>query len=143
MDPSSSQLTVLAVDDSAVFRRLLEQSLSGERYGLLFAKNCRAALDLFTEHQPAVVITDWHMPDIGGPDLCRRTRHDFQGFNSHLILLTSNTDKAQVVEGLAVGADDYLTKPFHYLWRGSRWAAGSLNFIERSKQRIAYWRRWH
>jgi diguanylate cyclase (GGDEF)-like protein len=53
------------------------------------------------------------MPDISGLELCRRIRQDFQGFHSHLILLTSNSDKEQVVEGLAAGADDYLTKPFH------------------------------
>jgi two-component system, cell cycle response regulator len=111
--PSTLQFTVLAVDDSAVYRKLLEHSLSGDRYHLLFAKNGRTALDLFAEHQPAVVITDWDMPDIGGLELCRRIRRDFQGFHSHLILLTGNTDKAHVVEGLAAGADDYLTKPFH------------------------------
>jgi diguanylate cyclase (GGDEF)-like protein len=53
------------------------------------------------------------MPDIGGLELCRRIRRDFRGISSHLILLTGNTDKAQVIEGLAAGADDYLTKPFH------------------------------
>ena len=113
MNPSSRQFTVLAVDDSPIYRKLVEHSLSGERYSLLFAKDGRAALDLFAEHQPAVVITDWDMPDIGGLELCRRIRRDFQGFHSHLILLTGNTDKAQVIEGLAAGADDYLTKPFH------------------------------
>jgi len=65
MNPSSQQFTVLAVDDSPIYRKLVERSLSGERYSLLFAKNGRAALDLFAEHQPAVVITDWDMPDIG------------------------------------------------------------------------------
>jgi diguanylate cyclase (GGDEF)-like protein len=80
---------------------------------VLYAKNGRQALDLFAEHKPAVVITDWSMPDISGLELCRRIRQDFQGFHSHLILLTSNSDKEQVVEGLAAGADDYLTKPFH------------------------------
>ena len=113
MNPPSPQFIVLAVDDSPIYRRLVEQSLSGERYGLLFAKNGRAALDLFAEHRPAVVITDWDMPDISGLELCRRIRLDFQGFHCHLILLTANTDKAQVIEGLAAGADDYLTKPFH------------------------------
>jgi two-component system cell cycle response regulator len=113
MNPSSQQFTVLAVDDSVIYRKLVEQSLSGDRYRVLFAKNGREALELFAEHQPAVVITDWDMPDIGGLELCRRIRRDFQGFHSHLILLTGNTDKAHVVEGLAAGADDYLTKPFH------------------------------
>jgi diguanylate cyclase (GGDEF)-like protein len=113
MDPTSQPFKVLAVDDSAIYRKLVEQSLSGERYAVLFAKNGREALDLFTKHQPAVVITDWSMPDIGGLELCRRIRQDFLDFHSHIILLTSNSDKEQVVEGLAAGADDYLTKPFH------------------------------
>jgi two-component system cell cycle response regulator len=113
MDPTSQRFKVLAVDDSAIYRKLVEQSLSGERYAVLSAKNGREALDLFAKHQPAVVISDWNMPDIGGLELCRRIRQDFQDCHSHLILLTSNTDKEQVIEGLAAGADDYLTKPFH------------------------------
>ncbi len=88
-------------------------ALSREQYTLLFAKNGREALDLFAEHQPAVVITDWTMPDIEGLELCKRIRRDFQGVYAHLILLTSNAYKEQVLEGLAAGADDYLTKPFH------------------------------
>jgi two-component system, cell cycle response regulator len=113
MNPSSQPFTVLAVDDSAIYRKLVEHSLSGQEYEVLFAKSGREALDLFAEHKPAVVITDWSMPDISGLELCRRIRRDFQGFHSHLILLTSNSNKEQVVEGLAAGADDYLTKPFH------------------------------
>ena len=114
MDLSSQPFKILAVDDSAVSRKLVEHSLTGKRYSVVFAEEWPAqALGLFAEHRPAVVITDWDMPDIGGLELCRRIRCDFQGFYSHLILLTSNTDKRQVVEGLAAGADDYLTKPFH------------------------------
>jgi DNA-binding response OmpR family regulator len=113
MDSTSKPFKVLAVDDSAIYRKLVEHSLSAQEYEVLFAKSGREALDLFAEHEPAVVITDWSMPDIGGLELCRRIRRDFQGFHSHLILLTSNSDKEQVVEGLAAGADDYLTKPFH------------------------------
>ncbi len=113
MNPSFQPFTVLAVDDSAIYRKLVEQSLSGERYDVLFAKNGREALGLFAEHQPSVVITGWSMPDISGLELCRRIRRDFQDFHAHLILLTSNSNKEQVVEGLAAGADDYLTKPFH------------------------------
>ncbi len=66
MDPTSQPFKVLAVDDSAMSRKLVEQSLSGERYAVLFAKNGREAFDLFAKHQPAVVITDWNMPDMGG-----------------------------------------------------------------------------
>lgn len=113
MDVSSHSFKILAVDDSAVSRKLVEHSLLGDRYSVLFAKDGREALAMFAEHYPAVVITDWDMPDIGGLELCKRIRRDFEGFYSHLILLSGNTDKEHVVEGLAAGADDYLTKPFH------------------------------
>jgi diguanylate cyclase (GGDEF)-like protein len=113
MDFNSQPFKVLAVDDSAISRKLVEHSLLGQEYEVLFAKNGREALDLFARHQPVVVITDWSMPDIGGLELCRRIHQDFPDCYCHLILLTSNTDKEKVVEGLAAGADDYLTKPFH------------------------------
>jgi two-component system cell cycle response regulator len=112
-DSSSTELKVLVADDSPLYRKLVEQSLSQEHYAVLFAKNGQEALDLFAEHQPALVITDWTMPDISGVELCRRIRQKFEESYAYVILLTGNTDKAEVIEGLAAGADDYLTKPFH------------------------------
>jgi diguanylate cyclase (GGDEF)-like protein len=109
----SQEFKILVVDDSPIYRKLVEQSLSDQPYPVLFAKNGRQALELFAEHQPALVITDWTMPDIGGLELCQSIRRTPRHFYSYLILLTSNTDKEQVIEGLAAGADDYLTKPFH------------------------------
>jgi two-component system, cell cycle response regulator len=113
MDPSSPEVKILVADDSPVYRKLVEQSLSQEQYNVLFAKSGRQAMDLFIEHQPAIVITDWSMPDISGIELCQRIRRDYQQFYAYVILVTGNTDKEEVIEGLAAGADDYLTKPFH------------------------------
>ncbi len=110
LDP---KLKILVADDSPVYRKLVEQSLRQEHYEVLFARNGREAMDRFAEHQPDLVITDWTMPDISGIELCQRVRHDFQQSYAYIILLTSHTDKEQVIEGLAAGADDYLTKPFH------------------------------
>jgi two-component system cell cycle response regulator len=113
MDSSFPDVKILVADDSAVYRKLVEQSLSQEHYTVLLAKSGRQAMDLFTEHQPALVITDWSMPDISGIELCQYIRRDYQQFYAYVILLTGNTDKEEVIEGLAAGADDYLTKPFH------------------------------
>jgi two-component system cell cycle response regulator len=113
MDPSSPELKILVADDSPVYRKLVEQSLSQEHYTILLAKNGRQAMDLFAEHQPGVVITDWTMPDMSGIKLCQCIRRDFGQFYAYIILLTGNTDKEEVIEGLAAGADDYVTKPFH------------------------------
>src|ERR1700737_2213760 len=109
----SPDLKILVADDSPIYRKLIQQALSQDDCTVLFAKNGRQAMDLFAEHRPTLVITDWTMPDISGPELCQRIRQDFQSFYAYVILLTANTDKEEVIEGLDAGADDYLTKHFH------------------------------
>ena len=112
MSDAGPQLRVLVVDDSPVSRKLLEHALSSEPYPLLFAKNGEEALRLFSMHKPELVITDWMLPDLSGPELCERVRTDAHSSYTYNILVTSITEKDSVLEGLSAGADDYLTKPF-------------------------------
>ena len=112
MTPSKQPLRVLAVDDSPISRKLIEYSLTEESYEVVFAKNGKEALKLFAKHAPDVVITDWEMEDFTGPELCRKIRSEFREAYTYLVLLTSNSDKQSIADGLAAGADDYLTKPF-------------------------------
>jgi PleD family two-component response regulator len=112
MSANTAKYEVLVVDDSPVYRKLVEQVLYAEPYSLLFARNGREAVQMFEEHEPCIVITDWMMPDISGPELCQRIRADQARPYTYVILMTSNTEKDNVVKGLQAGADDYLTKPF-------------------------------
>lgn len=108
-----NDLKILVVDDSPIYRKLVEQSLHNETGRVLFATNGREALTVFIEQHPAIVVTDWTMPDISGVELCQHIRKEFREHYAYIILLTSNANKEQVIQGLAAGADDYLTKPFH------------------------------
>jgi two-component system cell cycle response regulator len=111
---TAREFKVLVADDSRIYRKLVEDTLSEKQYSLLFAKSGREAIDLFSEHQPSVVITDWMMPDLSGIELCEHIRnHSSQASYTYLIILTGITEKDKLVKGLAAGADDYLTKPFH------------------------------
>jgi two-component system, cell cycle response regulator len=110
---SSEQLRILVADDSAFSRRLVKQALEREPFIVLFAETGRQALQKISESQPHIVITDWLMPDFSGPDLCRRIRQEANAQYTYIILLTSSSDLDRLVEGLAAGADDYVTKPFH------------------------------
>ena len=112
MAVSTQEFKILVADDSPLYRKLVEETLAHEQYTVCFGKNGREASDLLAVHQPALVITDWEMPDITGIELCGHIRRD-QASYTYVILLTSNTDKDQIIKGLAAGADDYLTKPFH------------------------------
>ena len=110
---AGSGLKVLVVEDSPFARKLIEQALFGQPYSLIFATTGRQAVDLYVQHRPALIVTDWMMPDLNGLEICRRLRSiSFEAY-THIIMLTGKRDKQSVVEGLQAGADDYLTKPFH------------------------------
>ena len=114
MKDAGRPIKVLVADDSAVSRKLVEHALSEKQYSLVFAKTGRETLDLFAEHHPALVIVDWIMPDLTGLEICQHIRSRAQASYTYIILLTGKSEKESVVEGLAAGADDYLTKPFHH-----------------------------
>lgn len=113
MCASKEDFKVLVADDSAVYRKLVEQTLDQDRYSILFAHTGQSAIELFEQHHPALVITDWVMPDLTGIELCQRIRANLKDAYTYIIVLTSISEKENVVKGLAAGADDYLTKPFH------------------------------
>lgn len=107
-------IKVLVGDDSAVSRKLVELTLYEKKYSLIFAASGRETLNLFAEHRPALVIVDWIMPDLTGIEICQHIRSKSEASYTYIILLTGRSEKESVIEGLAAGADDYLTKPFHH-----------------------------
>ena len=113
MSSARPLLRLLAVDDSPFSRKLLEHALRDQPYEVAFAKDGKDALARISDFHPSIVITDWMLPDFSGPDLCRMIRKESNAGYTYVILLTSNAEKERIVEGLAAGADDYLTKPFH------------------------------
>lgn len=104
---------ILIVDDSRAQRRLLTHLL--ERWG----RDVRAvasgaeALELLGRERIDLVITDWMMPGMDGPTLCRAFRASRGRTPGYIIMLTAKSDRDQVAEGLEAGADDFLTKPVH------------------------------
>src|SRR5882762_5472940 len=113
VESTGGRIRVLVVDDSPFSRKLLEHALRGQPYELAFAKDGREALASIVTFRPKIIITDWMLPDLSGPELCRKIRSESNAGYTYVILLTSNVEKESIVEGLAAGADDYLTKPFH------------------------------
>jgi diguanylate cyclase (GGDEF)-like protein len=112
MKPPAHQVKIVVADDSALYRALFRNTLSHESYLVFVAKDGHEALALVTKHQPDVLITDWEMPDFTGIELCARVHSNAESY-THAILVTSHNDKEKIIKGLAAGADDYLTKPFH------------------------------
>jgi two-component system, cell cycle response regulator len=112
MSVNNQAFPVLVVDDSAIARRLVQHALPQNEFAIISAKTGSEALDLYREHRPGLVITDWLMPDLSGIELCERIRSEFADSFTYIIMLTGVSEKAKVVTGLKAGADEYLTKPF-------------------------------
>jgi diguanylate cyclase (GGDEF)-like protein len=106
-------MKVLIADDEPVSRRLLESSLKRWGYEVLVASDgLEATRMLRGPDAPKLVIFDWMMPGRDGIELCREVRARKNEPYTYILLLTAKRTKAEVVEGLDAGADDYITKPF-------------------------------
>ena len=106
-------MKVLIADDEAVCRCILESTLAESGFEVTMATDGLEAWRAFQNPQPpALAILDWMMPGLDGVELCRKIRQNPQTLPPYLIVLTSRSDKEDVVSGLTAGADDYITKPF-------------------------------
>lgn len=106
-------MRVLVADDSLVMRCLLEKTLSSWGYKVVTAADGAEALaSLQQEDAPQLAILDWIMPGFTGPELCRQIRQQNRERYNYILLLTSKSQREDIVEGMGAGADDYVVKPF-------------------------------
>ena len=107
----SDKPTMLIVDDSEDMRHFLESNFNS-KYDIITAEDGIEALHLLQNHEVSIIISDWMMPRMDGADLCRRVRQDQHTSHIPFIMLTAKTDDDSKVEGMDVGADTYIEKPF-------------------------------
>lgn len=106
-------MKVLIADDDMISRRLLEATLTRWGYEVVVTRDGVEAWDVLQgTDTPTLAILDWMMPGLDGVDVCRKVRQRTQEPYIYLLLLTTKGRKEHLIEGLAAGADDYLTKPF-------------------------------
>lgn len=108
---SGKKKPILIVDDNKDLRNFLKCSF-GEQYTVLEAGNGNEAWKLLQKASPELIISDVMMPGMDGFELCRLIKSTFETSHIPVILLTSLCDKSNQLEGLGLGAEDYVTKPF-------------------------------
>lgn len=104
--------SVLVVDEDPFIGRLLEIELRAVGYEVRIASDGSQALELARERCPDLVLADVMMPNVDGFELTRRLRRDCRTATASVIMLTARGRAADELEGFAVGADDYVVKPF-------------------------------
>ena len=109
-------MRILIADDSIVTRHLLDATLRKWGYEVVVACDGNDAWKILEgENPPRIAILDWVMPGLTGPEVCQRVRghaRDSEGAYTYLLLLSSKSQREDLIEGMESGADDYLTKPF-------------------------------
>ena len=103
---------VLVVDDEASIREMLRLALEISDFECLEAADIHEAYRLITDESPDMVLLDWMLPGGSGIELLRRLKKEEATQALPVIMLTAKIHEDNVVQGLEVGADDYITKPF-------------------------------
>jgi two-component system phosphate regulon response regulator PhoB len=103
---------VLVVDDESGIREMLRLALEISDFECLEAGNIDEAYDLVTTDRPDFILLDWMLPGGSGIELLRRLKKEEASMNIPVIMLTAKSHEDNVIQGLDLGADDYVTKPF-------------------------------
>jgi len=107
-----SNYTVLVVDDEFAIRDMLRMALELSDFHCIEADNIQEAYTLVVDERPDIVLLDWMLPGGSGLELLRRLKRNDATRELPVIMLTAKTTEDNVIQGLDVGADDYITKPF-------------------------------
>jgi two-component system phosphate regulon response regulator PhoB len=102
----------LIVDDEFAIRDMLRMALEIAGFRCLEAENIQDAFTLIVDERPDMVLLDWMLPGGSGLELLRRLKRTDTTRDVPVIMLTAKTAEDNVIQGLDVGADDYITKPF-------------------------------
>lgn len=103
---------LLVVEDETITSDLLRRYFEIVGYEVVSALNGTDAVKMAIEHKPSVIILDIMLPDIDGYEVCKRLRADERTNRIPIIFLTQKDERRNKLDGLTLGADDYITKPF-------------------------------
>ena len=103
---------ILVIDDDPDIVTLVRYNLEKEGYLISAASSGEAGIEAARRGEPDLVLLDLMLPGMDGAEVCRLLRQDPKTAAIPIIMLTAKTEETDIVSGLAVGADDYVTKPF-------------------------------
>ncbi len=107
-----SRPSILIVEDEADIAQLIEFHLEREGFPTRVASSGSAGLEMIEKSPPALVLLDIMLPDVDGLEICKRLKRDTATRDVPIIMVTAKGEESDVVVGLELGAEDYITKPF-------------------------------
>ena len=104
---------ILVVEDDDMIRNLITIYLNKNGYDVIEAENGERAKELFLKHHPCLIILDLMLPKISGEVFCKWVRKDMNNKDVSIIMLSAKSQVGDKINGLQIGADNYITKPFN------------------------------
>jgi two-component system chemotaxis response regulator CheY len=105
-------MRALVVDDSSAMRAFLRMTLTGAGIEVEEARNGKEGLRALETALPDLVLLDWNMPEMNGFDMLQQIRADARYRGIKVMMVTTETEMAELARALAAGADEYVMKPF-------------------------------
>src|SRR5690242_10689532 len=108
----SRRKKILVVDDEKDLAELVAMNLQRNGYEAVTAHDGATGLDMARKLKPDMVVLDIMMPGLSGRDVTTALKQDRETANIPILMLTAKTEETDIIVGLSLGADDYVTKPF-------------------------------
>lgn len=107
-----SNARILIVDDEIAIREMVATALEMAGFNCMEAENAQFAHEMIVDERPDLVLLDWMLPGTSGIELARRLKREDATSEVPIIMLSAKSEEDNKIQGLDVGADDYVTKPF-------------------------------
>jgi DNA-binding response OmpR family regulator len=113
-------MKLLLVEDDPDIQLVARAALKRAGFTVAVSPDGEAALERVRSDRPDVVLLDWMMPDMDGPEVCRRLKSDAATADIPVIFFTARSQQAEIARGLEMGAIGYVVKPFDALTLGAQ-----------------------
>lgn len=111
-DPHMSMDSILVVEDEDDIAELIRYNLEKEKYGVTVAASGEKGVDAARKNKPDLVLLDLMLPGMNGLEVCRALKSDRTTRDIPIVMVTARGEESDIVTGLELGAEDYVTKPF-------------------------------
>jgi two-component system chemotaxis response regulator CheY len=109
-------MKILSADDSGMIRKVIKNAVDVLGYGFLEAKDGQEALDVLEQEYPDVglILLDWNMPRLNGLEVLKKVKADDRFKAIPVMMVTTEVERAKVIEAISAGANNYVMKPFSH-----------------------------
>ncbi|MFH2037700.1 MAG: response regulator [Candidatus Zixiibacteriota bacterium] len=108
----NQETIILVIEDEIDILEMIEYNLQKENYKVITTISGADAFDLAKINSPNLILLDIMLPDVDGFEVCRLLKRNSETENIPIVMLTAKSEESDIITGLELGADDYITKPF-------------------------------